>query len=825
MLEKLRPTMRTQSKSFAVVFPFVDYNTEFDCFKLKNGEYLDIQRIVSTDIYNINQDDIHFMIFNFAKMYKTCSADMKIVSINLPTDTHIQQEYTKHKEKSTDNEVFKQELRIKREELEYVEKNLMNKFFYLFYFADHPERIQTLRMDIQQTLGSAGLTELIDQSEKEKVFFKFNNRHTLITNEEKKEALPEFSGNALDTVIAKKGFNPFLAERIQPKGGISWADERYIKTGDGYMCCLTIYQYPKTVDRYWLDDIFKIKNAIVAVDIKTESLDNVIRNLNNSIKESKFRLKAEKEETAEMDAAVKYEALRELYMEIVSMNEVIKTIFSRVYLSAETQEELDRITAKAISDLKGKGYKAAVFLNEGKNDWLSFYRSFKKQNETVYKRYGQAVTSNGLAVGLPFNYTGLSDELAFYYGYTGTGSVTLDLFKITKTRTSYSIAIAGDSGAGKTTMLKKIMMAEAIKGNIIRGLDPSNEWIPLINYLGGKVISLDGSEGKINPFEIFRTADSESVSYLMHISKLDTIYKFLVPDCTELELIEFTKLARKMYTGWGLNPSGEQLTGLPPNKYPTFSDFYKFVLKEEQEITAKEMTPAELEAAKDRLQNLHKIAAVAENIISNYGYILDGHTSIPNIMNTQIVFFNIKNLSHIKEEIFDAQLFTALTLCWNHCMRNGEKMKNLWENKQIAWRDIIRFVLFIDEAHHLINTRKLHAVQQLSVYLREARKYFGSLLFATQNISDYVPEESESKGIDIIKSLFRLTQYKFIMRQDSGSVEAIRQIFKNQLTETELAQIPILGKGETILSIKGYKNVAFTIDISAEEADLYRGGA
>ena len=158
-------------------------------------------------------------------------------------------------------------------------------------------------------------------------------------------------------------------------------------------------------------------------------------------------------------------------------------------------------------------------------------------------------------------------------------------------------------------------------------------------------------------------------------------------------------------------------------------------------------------------------------------------------------------------------------------IKNGEKMKNAWENKSIAWEDITRFVLFIDEAHHLINTSKLHAVQQMSVYVREARKYFGSLLFATQNISDYMPEESDSKGIGLIKSLFLLTQYKFIMRQDSGSVKAIQEIFQNQLTETELAKIPMLGKGETILSIKGDKNIAFTLDVSDDELALYRGGA
>lgn len=150
------------------------------------------------------------------------------------------------------------------------------------------------------------------------------------------------------------------------------------------------------------------------------------------------------------------------------------------FLSAKTQEELDVVVAKAISDLKGRGYSASVFLNESKNDWLSFYRSYKKQSETVYKRIGQAVTASGLSVGLPFDYTGLNDPNSFYYGWTNSGKVLFDLFSITNTRLSYSLALAGDQGSGKSTLLKKIMMSEAIKGTIIRGLDPSNEWTTLI---------------------------------------------------------------------------------------------------------------------------------------------------------------------------------------------------------------------------------------------------------------------------------------------------------------------------------------------------------
>ena len=68
-------------------------------------------------------------------------------------------------------------------------------------------------------------------------------------------------------------------------------------------------------------------------------------------------------------------------------------------------------------------------------------------------------------------------------------------------------------------------------------------------------------------------------------------------------------------------------------------------------------------------------------------------------------------------------------------------MKKTWESNQIDWQDITRFLIFIDEAHKIINTNKLEAAEQLLKFEREARKYFGGLIYASQSITrDFVPE-------------------------------------------------------------------------------------
>ena len=231
-----------------------------------------------------------------------------------------------------------------------------------------------------------------------------------------------------------------------------------------------------------------------------------------------------------------------------------------------------------------------------------------------------------------------------------------------------------------------------------------------------------------------------------------------------------------------------------------------------------------MERDRDELTRLKHLELIISDLVKNYGHIFDGHTSIPDIFDTQIVYFNIKNLAQMKPEIFDCQVFNAITLSWDNCVKLGEKMKRMYEDKEIAWEDVTRFLLILDEAHKIVNANKMQAVELLVVFAREARKFFGGIMLASQSIRDYVPENSSSAALDQLKILFELMQYKVIMRQDSNSLPVLRTIFQGNFTETELSRIPTFDRGVCLLSISSYKNIEFKVDVSSEELARYRGG-
>ena len=617
-----------------------------------------------------------------------------------------------------------------------------------------------------------------------------------------------------------------LIAAIQPQGGITFSDEKLIKTGDGYEIVLHIYRYPKYIDKFWLTQIVNIDNVVVTIDIETKDQQKVKQNINNSMSEQRTRIMYAKDMQEKIEAEDEFSDLEQLYNEVSRMNQVMKLIHVRLFVSGRTIEEVENNAKEIMNHLESNGYKSAVFLNETQHEWQSMFYPIGISNAEaakLYARNGQPCTSSALAGGDPFHFTSLNDEYGSLYGTstaTGGGKIILDLFHKDNQRTSYNGIIIGKMGSGKSTLLKKMLMDRAVRGDYIRGYDPSGEFRYLVEELGGNIVSLDGTDGILNMMQIMMSAEIDSVSYVQHISKLNTIYKFLVPDATQPELLWYEKMVRKLYIKFGIIPEDEQigglvLTNLNANEYPILADLME-VIREEKALHTSE---------DEAYTYISKIELVIENLITNYGYIFNGHTSIEDILSDQIVFFDIKNLAGMKSEIFDAQLFSSLSLCWDNCIKIGRPMKELFDNHKIAWEDIRRFMVLIDESHKTINANKPHAVDQVSVFAREARKFFGGIYLASQSIRDFVPEGSSNTAIDKIKVLFDLSQYKFVLNQDTNAIETIDRVFGHSFTQTELSDIPKLSKGQTILSIQSSRNIAFNIDCTEQELELFRGGA
>ena len=339
----------------------------------------------------------------------------------------------------------------------------------------------------------------------------------------------------------------------------------------------------------------------------------------------------------------------------------------------------------------------------------------------------------------------------------------------------------GTMGSGKSTALKKLILDNAIRGNYIRIIDPTGEYTTLVERLGGSVISLDGSEGVLNALEVLKTNDeSEALCWDNHVSKLATCYSLINPQTTTGETAEFSIEVRRFYEKWGIiNPDVElndqNITGLSPLEYPTWSDFARFIHEE-----------------------------------------LDS---------TNIISFNTASLDKIKASISDLQIFLAIQSCWDNCLTVGSRMKQLYDNNEIAWDDITRFAIVIDEAHRIINTNKRSVVEQILQIQRMARKLFGGVWLASQSIRDFVPEGSSESAADLIRVMFEESPYKLLLRQDNSAAQMISETFGSILSQEDLDDLVKLEMGHCILCFGSERKVQVAINLTADEQEMFKGGA
>ena len=625
--------------------------------------------------------------------------------------------------------------------------------------------------------------------------------------------------------------DPYLLEKIQPSGGITFKDVKYITTGSGYEGCIHVYQFPENIDTFWLAKVCNINGTVALVDISTDNIAEVKKNLNKSMKEQAGRKKEAKDFAELYDADKRLGEMKRMFDEINSYNEIVKLLHIRIFVADRSFAELEKRIKNIMDKLEtDSAFLTTIYLNESKTEWQSMYRPYRKQKEEIFFPYGQSMTATGLAHGNPFHFSMLYDPTGSFLGKTPCGgNVLFDLFTKTSTRLYYNFLAIGEMGSGKSTLLKKQFLDNAVRGNYVRTFDISGEFSLLTKKVGGKIIKLDGSSGILNPLEILRAGDNEKLSFTRHISKVSTFYRFLVGGNVDSEeVVEFEEMLRELYKKFGFDmENGEldmQVTGLPATSYPRFSDFLEYIMENIKELQSGTYNSLEEKLVGRTLILRDKIRKVIRNIVKTYGYLFDGYTSIDNILDEQIVTFDISTLKELKDEVFDASIINMISLCWDNCVTNGKLMlKRLNEGSIKLW-DVTRFLILIDESHRWLNAKKAHALDLISIYLREARKYFGGIGLASQRAADYVPEGSGSAEIDKLKNIFELTQYKFVFRQNSNAKKLLAKIFEGDLTITQINTIPKLEIGKCILTISGDRNIEFKVHLTKEEEKIFQGG-
>ena len=204
-------------------------------------------------------------------------------------------------------------------------------------------------------------------------------------------------------------------------------------------------------------------------------------------------------------------------------------------------------------------------------------------------QFERVLPASSVANLYPFNYSGKTDPHGFYIGKDKYGAnILVDFDKRDDDKTSANILILGNSGQGKSYLLKLLLLNFLEAGKSVISLDVEHEQKDMCETVGGCFMDLMGGVYRINPLEPKCWDDGsgpedrdapeafrKSTRLSQHISFLKDFFR-AYKDFSDRHIDAIEIMVGKLYAKWGISDS-TNFAGLKPQDYPILSDLYKLI--------------------------------------------------------------------------------------------------------------------------------------------------------------------------------------------------------------------------------------------------------
>lgn len=526
-------------------------------------------------------------------------------------------------------------------------------------------------------------------------------------------------------------------------------------------------------------------------------LNNKIATRQNNGKTSE-KIKAEFEE----------DSIKKAYRDFLQNNERFYYVTILIEVYAQNKDELLKKSNEVKILLAAFGITKDDLIYEQQQAFLSMIPWADNKIDYLHRN----LPSSTAAALFPFSASNRCDSHGIYIGTTtDSGNIFIDLFKRDLKNTNGNISIIGESGQGKSTLMKKITEMLIAMGVSVFLIDPEDEYGELIEKLGGTDIDCACGNFIINPLEIRKisskevedelkedekrdspTAFKEINPFKQHLSWLRDFYKVLRPYATEAELNILLILTQDLYIKYGIDESCNP-TQLSSEDYPTMGQLYEYI--ETVYKSFDDFKDKYYMFKKDALQNI--LLFLKDVYDGSESHLFNGHT---NLVNSSVVNFNINSLLQGARSRTDACLFNIMTFIWNKVTQKKR-----------------RIMFALDELYLVMNRDNLTMATYLRNFAKRARKYESLIATATQNLGDFLdPAISNISSV-----LFNNPNYKFVFYPGDLDFSAVQKLLK--LTEGEINLISEPNKGYCLLKAGGDKYHVH-VDLLEHEKALFGSG-
>lgn len=409
--------------------------------------------------------------------------------------------------------------------------------------------------------------------------------------------------------------------------------------------------------------------------------------------------------------------------------------------AAPTLEKLKEMQADVEAELtRSKISVDKLFLRQKEG-----FKSTQPCGDNVLGEQFERVLPAASAANLyPFNYSGKADPEGFYIGHDKYGSnLFIDFQRRTDDKTNANVLILGNSGQGKSYLMKLLLCNIRESGMDVICLDPESEYIDLTLNLDGCYIDLTSGEYIINVLEPKKWDDDGGSVLSRHLSFLRDFFRSY-KDFTSSEIDVLEIFLERLYESKGITER-TKLSELTHNDYPILSDLYVFAENELNRYEDKKGNIYTKETVRDLCLKLKSICIGADSKFFN------GHT---NITSDKFICFGVKGIMESDTSIKNAMLFNVLSYMSDALLTKGNT------------------AAFLDEMYLFLTN--LTAIEYIRNAMKRVRKKDSAVIIASQNIEDF----NRTDVKEMTKPLFAIPAHQFLFYPGSISKKEYMEMLR-----------------------------------------------
>ena len=570
----------------------------------------------------------------------------------------------------------------------------------------------------------------------------------------------------LETQRTKDFFDMILPSTIK------FYTDHYI-VGDSYRCAWAIREYPPTTEEQAILSQLADKNGVTLrmYHRLVESMEQrkIIQNATR-----KNRLMSGGNDMKEtIEAESNLNDVVTLLANLRRNREPLLHCSVFIELKARSMKALKELQSDVSMELTRSKITVDRLTLRQKEGFLSVMPVGSNQFGDMYER---VLPASSVANLYPFNYSGKTDPKGLYIGRDKFGSnILVDFDKRSDDKTNGNILILGNSGQGKSYLLKLILTNIRESGKSIICLDPEAEFEELTNNLGGCYIDFMSGRYKINPLEpktwnseddTTEKEDDESppeafskVTRLsQHIAFLKDFFR-TYKDFSDRQLDTIEILLTKLYRKFGITDETDYSTK-KPSDFPVMSDLYKLCEEEYQNFDGTQKHLYDEEMLKDILLGIHSMCVGSESKYFN------GHT---NITDSKFLCFGVKGLLETNQRLKDTMLFNILSYMSNELLGTGNTVAS------------------VDEAYLFLTNRT--AVEYIRNAMKRVRKKDSAVILASQNIEDFLQPSIR----ELTKPLLAIPTHLFLFFPGNINPKDLIDVIQLERSEFVLVKLPEKG--------------------------------